>query len=374
MNRKLNFLLIATVVVAFFQSCSNEDVYDPTRESDLKKAQYEAAFVKKFGEIAPNQNWGFGVAPTSRAANPNNNEWSKQLDVPNDWDYIASKREEIKKLFQNPDPAYIVDNVNWSDFFVQYVWHNNSYNMNELTVHKTKNDVNGEHVMNFNKTAGGIMLMQNSGTASFSYKGEGGTRFSKYIIMYFEGNYYVGFDYENYMNQVVEPDGDYSDWIVKISPANYTSARRIMAEDLGEIGDFDFNDVVFDAAIINGGDAVITLRAAGGTLPLYIGGESEANEVHNRFGVDVRTMVNTAPGKHQEMAPVVFRLSGYAGRTINDIPITVNGITLSAETGKAPGKLSVPTTVDWANESQAIDNKYTKFKDYVSNPEIKWWE
>ena len=91
------------------------------------------------------------------------------------------------------------------------------------------------------------------------------------------------------MNQNTPPDGDYSDWIVRIVPAKYIKAQRIMAEDLTVSGgDFDFNDVVFDAVTVNGA-TVVTLQAAGGTMPLYI----EDNEVHELFGVSQSTMVNT---------------------------------------------------------------------------------
>ena len=75
-----------------------------------------------------------------------------------------------------------------------------------------------------------------------------------------------------------------------------------MAEDLTiSGGDFDFNDVVFDAVTVNGA-TVVTLQAAGGTMPLYI----EDNEVHELFGVSQSTMVNTYD--KQAKAPVIFRL------------------------------------------------------------------
>lgn len=82
-------------------------------------------------------------------------------------------------------------------------------------------------------------------------------------------------------------------------------------------------------------------------------------------------MVNTAEGKHQEMPPVVFRLKGCA--RFSDIQVIVDGKTLKAERGKAPEKLCVPATPDWANERQSIDKWYLLFKEYVSNPQIEWW-
>lgn len=371
MGRKINFSVLATVTVALLSSCTNNDVYDPSKEGDLKKAQYEEAFINKYGTISPVQDWGFGENLTTRGANTNSNQWKDFTEVPEA--ITPAEKEKVTEWFKaNKNPTSIA--INWSDFFVQHVSSSHS-NMDKLFA--VLPNGSEEHVNNFNASDGSIMLMQKSGTSKFGYFNsmDGKTHY-EYTIQYIDGAYYVGFDFEangQNPNQQEAADGYYSDWILKITPAKYTSARRVMAEDLGSIGDFDFNDVVFDAAIVNG-DAVITLLAAGGTLPLYIGGESAEYEVHNLFGVSTKTMVNTAGGKHQNMPPTMFRLTGYANKTIIDIPITVNGITLKAETGKAPGKLSVPTTVDWANESQAIDNRYPKFKDYVNNPDIKWWE
>lgn len=85
------------------------------------------------------------------------------------------------------------------------------------------------------------MLMQNSGTSSFGYRASlDGKMHYNYTIQYIEGAYYVGFDFEatgQNPNQQVAADGYYSDWIVKISPAVYTNAYRIIAEDLGDSDD-----------------------------------------------------------------------------------------------------------------------------------------
>ena len=47
---------------------------------------------------------------------------------------------------------------------------------------------------------------------------------------------------------------------------------------------------------------------------------------------------------------------------------------LKAEQGKAASKIGVPSTFKWVKELKDIEPIYTKFKDYVSNPSIKWWE
>lgn len=72
---------------------------------------------------------------------------------------------------------------------------------------------------------------------------------------------------------------------------------RVIAEDLTAStgNDFDFNDVVFDVQLHPkfADKVLIKLRAAGGTLPLYIGDGNEAIEVHEKFGRDTGIMINT---------------------------------------------------------------------------------
>ena len=126
------------------------------------------------------------------------------------------------------------------------------------------------------------------------------------------------------------------------------------------------DDVVFDAVTVNGA-TVVTLQAAGGTMPLYI----EDNEVHELFGVSQSTMVNTYD--KQAKAPVIFRLKNRYN-DIKDIPVRVNDVILPAEVGKAPGKLCCPTTCEWTDERQNIEIKYPNFQAAVENGNINWWE
>lgn len=66
-------------------------------------------------------------------------------------------------------------------------------------------------------------------------------------------------------------------------------------EDLGAIGDFDFNDVVLRLSAPENGISTVQLCAAGGTLPVQVvyNDANVGREVHTEFGVDVSTMVNT---------------------------------------------------------------------------------
>jgi len=205
-----------------------------------------------------------------------------------------------------------------------------------------------------------ISLMTNSSTARFGYHNSTDSKqHYEYLLAIIDGAYYVGFDFYangSNPNQQVERDYIYNDWIVKISPGdgiypedtptfvtitedkveteefftdNVIEAGRVICEDLGSYiavsvdggepqfdrRDLDFNDVVFNAAIIQrnyqkttivkrDGQTISTktvptkdskffakvdLYAAGGTIPLTVFGK----EVHEKFGVIHTKMVNT---------------------------------------------------------------------------------
>ncbi len=370
MKTRIKFWVLTVAVIVGISSCtSDEDLFDPAKAAEKQKEQYEKAFVNKFGKIAPDQDWGFSVSAISRAAN----DPIKPAGI------TPEEIEKVTEWFKaNHNPTSI--NIKWSDFYAQEV----SKLRKEMSqLYATSAGGKDGHI-NFNNGNGNgnktvlIQKIQLSGFAYTTSWDSGNPLHPKYSIQYIDDAYYVGFDFEANGNNdkfKEEADGYYADWIIKITPAtNYSNSKRIMAEDLGEIGDFDFNDIVFDAVIVDG-EALITLLAAGGTLPLYIGTQSDAYEVHNLFGVSTTTMVNTQPGKHEEIAPIIFRLNGY--NNINNIPIIIDNkgviVTLAAEQGKAPGKIAVPTTTDWSNESVSIEVTYPKFKDYVGDPKVEWW-
>lgn len=163
---------------------------------------------------------------------------------------------------------------------------------------------------------------------------------------------------------------------------------RIMAEDLTvkSKSDWDFNDVVFDFTIENG-TAHILLQAAGGTLPLCIGGsvdsagnpivDSDNNviggqEVHGLFGLNnTKTMVNTGAGATKD--PVPFELTDKTYTQASDILISVKKkvdgvekwIAITAYKGQPAAKFVTATTVNWVDEYANIKGAYPQFTDYV---------
>ena len=207
-------------------------------------------------------------------------------------------------------------------------------------------------------------------------------------------------------------DGYFSDWIVTLTEAktdNDPKTRtdiqkiRVIAEDLtvdsdaeGK-SDFDFNDVVFDVVwtrtytdeVLSSEKVEIVLKAAGGTLPLYLDG----NEVHELYkaanptlDIDQYTMINTnAELRHLKgksgLADITFPTTNYdknastIGEIANSISIYVvkggEPCVLKAPKGDVASKVAVGIDYEWCDERQDIDNKYSLddgtslFKEYV---------
>lgn len=378
-----------------------ENLYDPNYVS--AKQEYESQWKKQFGTIDPQQDWGFGSeaeaqAVATRWANTSQNQWEESVIVPDS--ITAGEVEKVLAVFNQKIDAKDGVKVNWSEFFVQHVYQgNNSYvtepdqNGHTQTLENVKldnlrtayTDDEGnlvyEHVNNFNCSYGSIMLMQASGTEGFAYTNpkDSGKEYYDYVIKEIDGAYYVGFDFRSDApNITVLADGIYNDWIVKISPAEYKNAKRIICEDLGNIGDFDFNDIVFDAYMTwtwngtaNVPEAVISVKAAGGTLPIYINGV----EVHEAMGVPTDVMVNTGAANGVSAPAAIFRVPA-SSENIIDIEVKVNGaLVLEAPQGDAPQKICVPTTFKWCTERTNIKDAYAGFTAWTqdANSNTDWY-
>ena len=420
--KKILFVGITALAMA---SCTHDD-YAPVS----KQEQYQAVFEKEFGAVNPNVNWGFtpqqvftfdkdGKLIGTRGADPSNNLWYKYLTVPDA--LTDAQKEVVRKWFQTtPNPKGL--KVNWSDYFVQQVYKggdNPGSNSPEIydilkdgVPDKDKGKVTGsnqmdwlfcgskkDHVNNFNGADGDIMYMYDSSTDCFGFHESHGDKYydDSYVLISGDqidpsvaGMYFVGFDYkmQKYDNgdTRVNPDGYYSDWIVRIAPALSApgKAKRVMVEDLidsdlksVQTSDWDFNDAVFDVRFENVNNqnyAVITLHAAGGTKYLTIGGEGDKGvEVHKALGVEEQgTMINTGNGATRPVA--IFRIPVAANMSNpNDIPVYVGDQVLEAKQGQATQKLCVPTGVKWMKERVQFINSYDQFKDYVNNSKPEDW-
>ena len=199
-------------------------------------------------------------------------------------------------------------------------------------------------------------------------------------------------------------DGYYSDWIVCLTKAekngqqtepdpNFIPDIRIIAEDLtfsetvdGRVvkSDFDFNDVVFDVMFNDDGTAWVQLIAAGGTLPLVIGGTDDltGKEVHDLFGVQRNKMVNTnAKTGISKPYPKPFKVSGTSNAEGGDwgtnIPVYVQkrGVwtEITADKGKPASKVGVDPDFTYCDERVAIEDNYPEFPNWVKDPSVIWF-
>lgn len=430
--KKILFVGITALAMA---SCTHDD-YAPVS----KQEQYQAVFEKEFGAVNPNVNWGFtpqqvftfdkdGKLIGTRGANCNSNEWANYLTVPTR--LTDAQKEVVRKWFQtHKNPQGL--KVNWSDFFVEQVYKGGTntegsqspeeYEILKDGVPQTGSKVTGsnqmdwlacgsdatpssEHINNFNNGNGDIMYMYDYNTTCFGFHDSYGDNhfentyyYDSYVLIpgdiinpIVAGMYFVGFDYKTakYDNGEirVNPDGYYSDWIVRIAPGlNAPNAgMRVMVEDIidsdlksVQTSDWDFNDAVFDVRFDNVNNqnyAVITLHAAGGTKSLTIGGVgANGVEVHKAFDVEQGTMVNTGNGATCPVA--IFRIPVAANvNNAKDIPVYVGVQELTAHQGEATQKLCVPTDVKWMKERVQFINSYDQFKGYVnSNTPDNWYE
>ena len=442
--KKILFVGITALAMA---SCTHDD-YAPVS----KQEQYQAVFEKEFGAVNPNVNWGFtpqqvftfdkdGKLIGTRGANPNSNEWANYLIVPTR--LTDAQKDVVRKWFQthkNPQGQ----KVNWSDFFVEQVYKGGTntegshspeiYNTLKDGV-ETQNKVTGsnqmdwlacgsdatpssEHINNFNNGNGDIMYMYDYNTTCFGFHDSYGDNhfentyyYDSYVLIpgdiidpIVAGMYFVGFDYKTakYDNGEirVNPDGYYSDWIVRVVPGLNApgKAKRVMVEDIidsdlksVQTSDWDFNDAVFDVRFekswVNGTPennyqdghhqkyAIITLHAAGGTKYLTIGGEGDKGvEVHKALGVETGTMVNTVKDQGVTRPVAIFRIPVAANvNNANNIPVYVGSQILEAKKGKVTQKLCAPTSTRWMQERKEFRLTYDKFKGYVNHGTPEDW-
>jgi len=189
--------------------------------------------------------------------------------------------------------------------------------------------------------------------------------------------------------KVGKSDGYFSDWIVTLTEAKRIPADadiRIIAEDLtfsddpsSMTSDFDFNDVVFDVKFTSETTAMVTLKAAGGTLPLKVAGV----EVHGRFGVSTNTIVNTgdtrSTSQHADgLTAEPFEVTGInSANKGKDILVEVQKAgtwyEIKANVGEPAAKLGVDPKFQWVKEKHNITDDYPTFEKWVKNPNVKWY-
>ena len=490
MKRYLITGALAFALCTLFNSCKETTEFDGNNIVEAKMDAFDKMFVETYGEIAPGHDWGFGPTSAARTRGifANANQWSDNYVVPidpEDNDFPETENSEISIV-----TAYFTNNSFSDDteahecgpnFFV-YQISSTDYGKEHMdNLHCGASSTSTlEHLYNFNAGTcsdnghhGKSMFVLDGSSKYWTYESSLGTKhtFDHFhcvdgatIDERLSGFYYIGFDFESAggaENQIVSTDGFYNDWIIRISKAEsknggdtpvvpqvmvvtstttssseykvYKSVKvtdigRVMAEDLGSSNknDMDYNDVVFEARIIqdyyevemtidgttttqtSGGYTIngtsytagysnprsnIKLLAAGGTIPIQVAGIN----VHDAFGnVAKTTMINTynpemTNGMYVTLPPKDLMNSNsydFPYTNIDAIPIAAeyaNGvIDIKNEQGKVPHKIRVPVTAPWPIERVEMNTAYNNTfghglagstgGGYVQNPSIKFWE
>lgn len=173
------------------------------------------------------------------------------------------------------------------------------------------------------------------------------------------------------------------------TPNSITYTGRIMVEDLsaqadvtGKNSDWDFNDVVFDWAI-DGGKAYIRLLAAGGTLPIRIGGTRNDTSSEPVGSVEIHTDAERGLGGYMKNCGVgdkvpykEFVLEDHTYDTAKNILITVykggSWVEVLADQGEPAAKFNCKVGTNWCDEYVNITRVYPSFKQWVENPTVDW--
>jgi hypothetical protein len=357
--------------------------------------------------------------------------------------------------------------------------------MDKLQIGPVASEADTQHTLDFNATNGfnkwNLIYYQNSSALQFGYHESYGNSYQwkfKCVNLKVPGDcfddnvarygWYVGLSYycEKYETSeklhVIGGDRlQYADdWVLKIVPGDQTviptvppvmvestesvpsayyevvnyqkvfDIGRILAEDLGssEKLDMDFNDVVFEARIVediteiraadnpsmsnyyttssvnlDGQDysassskyANIKILAAGGTIPITVAGV----DIHSAFIPEVgeKTMINTenpemTNGTYAERDPVdLMNPNNYGDELykfnysdINDIEIGARYMTSvikvmnGEEINNVPHKIRVPVTSPWPIErvdmNAAFNETFGGNDGYVQNEKVKFWQ
>ena len=374
-----------------------------------------------------------------------NNYWVHQVHQSNN-SYLNGYGQSTGDIHAHMNKI-IAYNTSSSNYYYEHV---NNFNNGTNTTVYTDDETKQQYI--------GTTLMLDMGTNASNNNqfGYHNTEDSKDHFEYFiiagadidaslAGYYYVGFDYcatppagqEANKNMLVNRDWIYNDWIVRISPATASGSGSttggsigsstsgtevfyrqhvlvhnwVFCEDLGSSSnnrDFDYNDLVFDARIVDEYQvkrtrysdgtfsdeitdaphsyyAKITPLAAGGELAMWF--QDSNVSVHSLFGSGVanNVLVNTCK-TGQDIS--LSHMEGLSGKTfiykfdseedanINNITIFVrfssSTYDLSAKQGQPPHKICVPPATRWAYERTPIDEAYPGFTEYVTQRIDPW--
>ena len=402
---------------ALFVACSHDLSVDDSSVVENIKDQYKAAFIKKYGEINPNQSWDFTTSMFDEATSAKTrgttsdvyallSEWTEgyvhfqeiswlnpnwtEKKWNQDRDYIKTNLANCPELDWEPHIsgclkawAYFshgngdANAVRWYRLGVHTEDANGTQNTTVIKG-KTKSDM---WYTGFKQTvngAGYIIDTRNlkdadnaywyatitNGNGSDNYTVTEAQKLTKYKeITAPSGSVYWCFSCDG--------NKDYSNLILLVKPV--VISKRYMIEDLGSIGDFDFNDIVVDfnqISIVDENTQQITyektavVRAMGGTYDFTLKVGNKPVWGKSAKGFTTTTMYNTQGTiNYNEVYGESFAVDDWnpdennitievvkQGPTTNNSVYTVK----FPKEGEAPMIIDVDPVRKWMNEQTSV--------------------
>ena len=394
MRKTIKSINSATLFVAGLMMLSScvKDSFENTAEQQ-KQAQYDYGFVEKYGKVAPSQSWDFSGVTTAQTAMRSvsaddvcsKSQYNTELastsiaKLKKDKDAVKEAVSTTKKIDFAPYkyssvillPMFCMQEEKTSAlyFTMDICWGDNSVNVYDSKLQNGgywSDAVLEQKCRNINTKS----LVKEEGVYWRAYPVYGGTSITDK-----EKNEAIKKnikDFEIKQFRIIDVE-DRSYWCFDVQYGGQTSymvfyakdlkvyeptviSKRYMVEDLGSVGDYDFNDIVFDV-IDTDGKQECFVRALGGTLEISIKvGDSTWSKAPT---YNAKQMINTTAPIDYDAVYAQFDVTGWDYDKDNVSVIVNNG----AETpytiqfpanGTIPRMVAVKTTKHWMEESVSV--------------------
>lgn len=405
-------VMVALAGTMMFTSCSNNDMYDANVVNQNTVKSYEQQFVEAFGPVSETQSWDFTASAkaSTRGDEQPTVTWSQKQNENGFFQSFANKDfEDVKSLVvsteaqdwkpyakMNLHPVFSKGNGGMYNYYVIGVDYNDldNYEHAWISINVKYNSwySGGSAAKNPNNTTTNNLNFNTYRVIDTQAMADDKSFFWYAVALYpnttqgkeanddawdnlkakhelktckmftVNGRQYVAFDCNG--------DEDYSDLIcllenyeVKEAEIVNTEAKRYMMEDLGSVGDFDFNDCVVDLTKTTWSDGKVetkgVVRALGGILDItiLIDGKQVWSK-NGQEGLDVKTMYNTT-SIDKNAVYGEFDASDWQP-SANNISFAVKGENAQVveikfpETGSIPQMVAVNAGHDWMTERSRV--------------------
>lgn len=377
-----------------------KDSFENTAEQQ-KQAQYDYGFVEKYGKVAPSQSWDFSGVTTAQTAmrsvsadevcskSQNNTELgSKTSEINAFIAKLKKDKDAVKEAIKTTEkidfapykyssvilfPMFMMQEEPTSAiyFTMDICWGENSVNVYDSKLQNGgywSDVVLEKKCRNINTT----LLTKEEDVYWRAYPVYGGNTPNKDDKAKNADISQRLKDFEIKQFRIINIE-DRSYWCFDVEYMGYTSymvfyakdlkvyeptviSKRYMVEDLGSVGDYDFNDIVFDV-IDTDGKQECFVRALGGTLEISIKvGDSTWSKAPT---YNAKQMINTTAPIDYDAVYAHFDVTGWDYDKDNVSVVVNNG----AETpytiqfpanGTIPRMVAVKTTKHWMEESVSV--------------------